>query len=158
MTANPIPTLSSWAGGLAAFENLFDVFYSRIPNDPVLAPVFKFMSPDHSKHVAAFVDEVFGGGKTYSNLGGSHAAMIGKHLNKHLTEIQRKRWITMLQECADDVGMPDDPEFRAALVSYLEWGTRLAMINSQSGVEAPDAGLAMPTWGWGPPGGPYIID
>ena len=35
---------------------------------------------------------------------------------------------------ADDAGLPDDPEFRAALVGYLEWGTRLAMHNSQ-----PDA-------------------
>src|SRR5687767_8550484 len=30
--------------------------------------------------------------------------------------------------------LPADPEFRAALVSYLEWGTRLAVGNSQ-----PDA-------------------
>ena len=34
---------------------------------------------------------------------------------------------------ADDAGLPDDPEFRAALVGYLEWGTRLAMHNSQPG-------------------------
>ena len=38
---------------------------------------------------------------------------------------------------ADDAGLPDDPEFRAALVGYLEWGTRLAMHNSQPGA---------PTW------------
>ena len=28
--------------------------------------------------------------------------------------------------------MPDDPEFRSAIVGYLEWGSRLAVINSAS--------------------------
>ena len=31
--------------------------------------------------------------------------------------------------------MPDDPEFRSALVGYLEWGSRLAVINSQPGAD-----------------------
>ena len=55
---------------------------------------------------------------------------------------------------ADAVGLPDDPEFRSALVAYLEWGTRLAVINSQPGAEVV-ADAPMPKWGWGVPGGPY---
>jgi hypothetical protein len=44
--------------------------------------------------------------------------------------------------------MPDDPEFRPALVGYLEWGSRLAVLNSQAGAEVnPDA--PTPKWGWG---------
>jgi len=31
-------------------------------------------------------------------------------------------------ECADEIGVPSDPEYSLALVSYLEWGTRLAVI------------------------------
>jgi hypothetical protein len=31
---------------------------------------------------------------------------------------------------------PSDPEFASALVSYLEWGTRLAVINSQPDAQA----------------------
>lgn len=38
---------------------------------------------------------------------------------------------------ADDAGLPDDPEFRSALVGYLEWGTRLAVHNSQAGADVP---------------------
>ena len=34
-----------------------------------------------------------------------------------------------------DAALPADPEFRAAIVCYLEWGTRLAMGNSQPGAE-----------------------
>jgi hemoglobin len=49
---------------------------------------------------------------------------------------------------ADDAQLPADPEFRAALVGYLEWGTRLAMHNSQPGADVmPEA--PVPHWGWG---------
>jgi hemoglobin len=49
---------------------------------------------------------------------------------------------------ADDAGMPDDPEFRSALVAYLEWGTRLALGNSQADAEVV-AHAPVPRWGWG---------
>jgi hemoglobin len=33
-------------------------------------------------------------------------------------------------------------------MAYLEWGTRLAMHNSQPGAEAPQE-APVPRWGWG---------
>jgi len=58
-------------------------------------------------------------------------------------------------QVADEVGVPSDPEFRSAFVSYLEWGTRLAVINSQPGADT--SGTApMPSWGWGEAKGSYI--
>jgi hemoglobin len=158
VTDSKIPTLFDWAGGMDGFRLLTTRFYERIPADPVLAPVFAGMNPHHAEHVAAFVAEVFGGPKAYTSNGGSHAAMIGKHLGRHLTHVQRKRWIELMLKTADDVGLPDDPEFRAAFVGYLEWGTRLAVMNSQTGVLAPQDDPPMPTWNWGPPGGPYVAE
>lgn len=63
MPDRPIPTLYEWIGGMPAIERLFDVFYAKVPTDPVPGPVFAKMSPDHVKHVSAFVAEVFGGPK-----------------------------------------------------------------------------------------------
>ncbi|PHY20008.1 group II truncated hemoglobin [Caulobacter sp. BP25] len=150
------PTLAAWAGGPERFETLFSTFYVRVPEDPVLAPVFAGMDPRHAQHVAAFVGEVFGGPKAYTQAGGSHAAMIRKHLGRHLTEAQRKAWVALMLDTADQVGLPTDPEFRAAFVGYLEWGTRLAVINSADGVAEPEDDPPMPVWGWGPPGGPWL--
>ena len=152
---NDTPTLNEWAGGPDAFLALTRAFYAKVPGDPVLAPIFAEMDPHHAEHVAHFVAEVFGGPKLYTAEGGSHAAMIGRHLGRHLNDGQRKRWIALMLETADEVGLPDDPEFRAAFVGYLEWGTRLAVLNSQEGIAAPDPALPMPRWDWGPPGGPY---
>jgi hemoglobin len=62
--------------------------------------------------------------------------------------------MTLLLESADAVGLPNDPEFRSALVSYIEWGSRLAVINSQPG-ETVTSNAPLPRWGWGVVGGPY---
>jgi hemoglobin len=156
MTTQPIPTLLDWCGGLANIQRLTTRFYEKVPQDSVLAPVFAGMGPHHAEYVAAFVAEVFGSEKPYSAMGESHAGMIGRHLGRLLTDVQRKRWIALMLDTADEVGLPDDPEFRAAFVGYLEWETRLAVLNSQDGVAPPTEGLPMPVWGWGPPGGPYI--
>lgn len=150
-----IPTLATWAGGGEVLQRLTTAFYAKVAQDDVLGPVFATMDREHPAHVAAFIAEVFGGPKAYSELGGSHAGMIGHHLGRQLTEAQRRRWVGLMLDTADEVGLPDDPEFRAAFVGYLEWGTRLAVINSAPGVPEPDSDLEMPAWGWGPPGGPY---
>jgi hemoglobin len=149
------PTLYDWIGGMPALERLFTTFYGRVPADPILAPVFATMSPDHVRHVTAFVAEVFGGPKAYSPTGG-HPHMVHRHVGRALTETQRKRWVQLLLECADELGVPSDPEFRSALVGYLEWGTRLAVINSQPGADVSGVPQEMPKWGWGEVGGPYV--
>jgi hemoglobin len=113
----PVPTLYEWMGGKEALEGLFELFYSKVPSDPLLAPVFAKMSPHHVKHVAAFVGEVFGGPKTYSEQYGGHANMILRHVGRSLNEQHRARWVQLLLQCADEIGVRNDPEFRSALVS-----------------------------------------
>jgi hemoglobin len=156
MTTPAIPTLYEWAGGIERLEALFKAFYERVPADPVLAPVFAQMSADHFEIVARFVAEVLGGPPLYSGNGGhSHSTMVAKHLNRHLTQEQRRRWIAVLLETADELQLPDDPEFRSALVGYLEWGSRLAVINSAAADNPIDRTAPMPAWGWGEVKGPY---
>src|SRR5882672_4456622 len=88
-----VPTLFEWIGGMPGIQKLFEVFYSRVPCDPLLAPVFAEISPEHSKHVAAFVAEVLGGPKAYSDGLGGHPHMIRRHAGRALTDLQRKRWM-----------------------------------------------------------------
>lgn len=141
-------------GGAEAIDRLTTLFYRLVPDDPVLGPVFAHAPPDHAHHVAEFIAEVLGGPVRYSLERGGHAAMIHRHLGRSLTEVQRRGWMELMLACSDRVGIPDDPEFRSAFVAYLEWGTRLAVLNSQIGVQDPGP-LPMPRWGWGVPGGPY---
>ena len=153
--ATKVPTLYEWLGGAEPLNRLIDRFYQRVPTDPILAPVFAHMSPEHFQHVAQFIAEVLGGPADYSTLHGGHAEMIRHHLNRHITDQQRQRWMSLLLETADELQLPSDPEFRSALVAYLEWGSRLAVINSALPADARVAESPMPAWSWGIPGGPY---
>jgi hemoglobin len=154
MSSDKIPSLFEWAGGMPALERLTERFYDRIKTHDGLAPIFAHMDAHHPHFVAQFLAEVLGGPTDYSTERGGHPHMIRQHLERHLTDSQRKAWMTLLLETADDVGLPSDPEFRSALVAYLEWGSRLAVINSQGGA-VPGIDSPMPKWGWGVPGGPY---
>jgi len=114
------------------------------------------MSPEHQRHVANFIAEVFGGPTSYTEEGGSHAGMVQKHLGRHLKEEHRRQWVKLLIDTADELHLPDDPEFRSAFVAYIEWGTRIAILTSNADKSPIEPGTPMPEWGWGVPGKPYI--
>jgi hemoglobin len=136
-----------WAGGDAAFQRLTTVFYGHVAQDPLLAPVFAGMDAQHAKHVALWLGEVFGGPATYTAEHGGHAHMATKHLGRHITEEQRRRWVSLLMDAADEAGLPTDPEFRAVFAYYVEWGTRMAIL--YSGDNPPPVVQAdVPRWGW----------
>jgi hemoglobin len=156
MSENP-PTLYEWLGGQPALVRLMERFYERVREDAMLAPIFAEMSAEHPQHVAAFLAEVFGGPADYSASHGGHPRMVERHLHRRLTQAQRRAWVALLLDTADEVNIPDDPEFRSALVAYLEWGSRLAVINSQPGAVV-DPESPMPKWGWGEVKGPYRPD
>jgi hemoglobin len=143
-----IPTLYEWAGGGAAFERLTEVFYTKVRQDDLLEPVFRGMDADHPKHVAAWLVEVFGGPPRYTAEHGGYPHMVAKHRGLALTENMRRRWVNLICDAADDAGMPADPEFRSAFLAYIEWGTRLAVVNSQPGANPPPR-APVPRWGWG---------
>jgi hemoglobin len=142
------PTLYEWAGGSEAFVRLCEAFYRRVADDDLLAPVFAGMDVEHARHVATWLAEVFGGPAAYTDGHGGYPHMLSRHLGRAITEAQRRRWVNLIQDAADEVGLPADPEFRAAFAGYLEWGSRLAVENSRPGAEpAPEA--PVPHWGWG---------
>jgi CDGSH-type Zn-finger protein/truncated hemoglobin YjbI len=145
-----VPSLYEWAGGLPALERLTEKFYDTILSepDPVLEPIFRGMDRQHPQHVAAWLAETFGGPATYTQEHGGYEHMLSKHRNLGLTEVQRQRWVARMAETANQVGLPDDPDFRSTFVAYLEWGTRIALINSQPGAEVIEH-APIPLWGWG---------
>lgn len=151
--ATPAPTLFSWLGGDAALLRLTQVFYDHVGEDALLAPVFAHMPADHPARVADWLGEVFGGPADYSDSRGGYPQMVRQHLDRHLTEAQRARWAALMLQAADEVDLPRDPEFRSAFVSYIEWGTRLALANSQPAARPPMQ-MPVPRWDWGTAGPP----
>jgi hemoglobin len=150
MTHAEIPTLHAWAGGDAAFRRLVDAFYDRVERDDLLAPLFPGgVSEAHRSHVTTWWIEVFGGEPGYTREHGGYEAMLAHHRGLGITPDQRFRFATLMSSAADDAGLPDDPEFRAAFVGYVEWGTRLAVHNSRPAADDVVTHAPVPRWGWG---------
>ena len=130
------PTLFEWAGGLPPLTRMTRLLYEKhVPADDLLAPLFATMAPGQPEREAALLAEAFGGPEAGVAGDGSAAARPG------FTEPQRARWVALAVEAADEARLPAEPEFRAALASYLEWTSRAG--------DAPP-----PRWDWGPAGPP----
>jgi len=143
------PTLYEWAGGGQAIERLINAFYDRVEHDDLISPFFPGgVSAEHRDHVVAWWSEVFGGPDRYTRELGGYEHMLGRHRELGIRPDQRARFVSLMSLAADDAGLPDDPEFRSALMAYLEWGTRLAMHNSQPGAKVAEH-APVPHWGWG---------
>jgi hemoglobin len=144
-----IPTIYEWGGGREAFERWLNAFYDLVEQDELIAPLFGgTVHEEHRDHVTTWWCEVMGGPAGYSEQHGGYPHMLAKHRDLGITADQRLRFVTLLSRAADDVGLPPDPEFRAAIVAYAEWGSRLALHNSQPGAEVA-AEAPVPRWGWG---------
>lgn len=143
------PTLHDWAGGRAALERMINAFYDRVEADELLSVLFPGgVSAEHREHVSTWWSEVFGGPGDYTERLGGYEAMLAHHRGLNITTEQRLRFVTLMSMAADDAELPADAEFRAALVGYLEWGTRLAMYNSGDGARVVEH-APVPRWGWG---------
>jgi hemoglobin len=142
------PTLYEWAGGAPAFSALTEAFYRRVLRDELLRPLFEGMEPTHPEHVATWLAEVFGGPARYTEELDGYERMLSHHRNLGITADQRRQFVALMSRGADDAGLPDDPEFRSALLAYLEWGTRLAMHNSGDATDIAEH-APVPRWGWG---------
>lgn len=144
------PTIYEWGGGREAFKRWLNRFYDLVELEaPEIAAMFGGrVSEEHRAHVTDWWAEVMGGPADYSEQRGGYEHMLARHHDLAITPEQRLTFVTLLSRAADDAELPADPEFRAAIMGYAEWGTRLAVHNSQPGAHAvPHA--PVPRWGWG---------
>jgi len=144
------PTVYEWGGGRDAFARWLDRFYDLVEREaPDIAALFGGeVSEGHRRRVTDWWAEVMGGPALYSEQHGGYEHMLARHRDLGISAEQRLTFVTLLSRAADDAGLPSDPEFRAAIMGYAEWGTRLATHNSQPGAQTA-AHAPVPRWGWG---------
>jgi hemoglobin len=145
-----VKTIYEWGGGTDAFVRWLNRFYDLVEMEaPDIAAMFGGrVSEEHRAHVADWWAEVMGGPAAYTDRRGGYEHMLAAHRGLSITAEQRLAFVTLLSRAADDAGLPADPEFRAAIMGYAEWGSRLALHNSQPGAQTV-ARAPVPRWGWG---------
>jgi len=143
-----MPSLYEHAGGEEALHSLEDGFYTRVLADPLLQPLFGSGQPHHVEHLTWFTAESFGGPDRFTReLGFAH--LIDVHRGLHITEAQRQRFVELYRSALEQSGLPDDEPFREAVMEHVEFGSRVAMQNSNA---TDEDGLhplrEVPRWTW----------
>ncbi|HEV2029337.1 MAG TPA: group II truncated hemoglobin [Candidatus Dormibacteraeota bacterium] len=145
------PSIFEFAGGDEAFLALAAAHHERCLEDPELNHPFSHgVNPEQIANLAAYWVEVFGGPARYSESKGGHSAMLGIHAGQGAGDDYGPRFVACFMQAADDAKLPDDPDFRAALRSYMEWATQEVISYAPSGSEVP-ANLPVPRWSWDGP-------
>jgi hemoglobin len=143
-----MPSLYEFAGGEGALHRLEDSFYSSILKDPLLQPLFGDGKPEHVDHLTAFTAESFGGPDRFTrDLGFAHLIKVHRHLR--ITEEQRRRFVDLYMAALDASDVPHNEEFREAVRSHVEFGSKVAMQNSHAETEDQLHPLReVPRWTW----------
>ena len=145
------PTLYEYAGGDAAFLALATAHHARCLADPELNHPFSHgdLNPAHLERLAAYWAEVLGGPPRYSALPADQTSLLLMHAgNGDMTDLGR-RFVECFVRAADDAGLPEDPEFRAALRSYMEWA--VADVLAHEDRDAVPERIPVPRWSWDGP-------
>jgi hemoglobin len=95
-----------------------------------------------------FTAESFGGPDTFTReLGFRH--LIDIHRGLRITEAQRQRFVELYMAALDKADMPADRAFREAVREHVEFGSRVAMQNSNAETEEQLHPLReVPRWTW----------
>jgi hemoglobin len=148
LTGMDRPTIFQAAGGAEAFLALARDFHERCLADPELEHPFSHTKNlEHVRFLADYWGEVFGGPPLYTERHGGHTAMLAVHANQGAHPTLGAAFVRCFVEAADGAQLPDDPELRAALRSYMEWATAEVLGYSPAGAVVPH-GLPMPRWDW----------
>jgi hemoglobin len=76
--------------------------------------------------------------------------MLDIHARQGAGEDYGQRFVACFVQAAEDANLPDDPDFRNALRSYMEWATVEVLAYAPPESTVP-ADLPVPRWGWNGP-------
>ena len=144
-------SLFEFAGGKPAFLALAAAHHERCLQDPELNHPFSHgVNPEHIERLAAYWAEAFGGPAVYSESNGGHSAMLAIHAGQGAGEDYGPRFVACFMQALDDAHLPDDPDFRASLRSYIETAVRDVLSYAPADSHVPP-GLPVPRWSWNGP-------
>lgn len=142
------PSLYEFAGGEEAFFRLAAAHHERCLADPVLNHPFSHPGhPQHVERLALYWAEVLGGPPRFSLECSDQTAMLYLHSRTEADDDLARRFVECFVNAIDDAALPADPEFRAALRSYMEWATKDVNRYAPRDAIVP-TGMKLPRWSW----------
>lgn len=115
-------------GGEPTLRKLAEDFHASVMRDPLLQSLFRYTGAGHVNGLTAFLVEVFGGPRTFSDEFGGFLTLMRKHRGRRISEEQRKRFVELFITAAEEAGLPmDDERFRTAFIAQVDRGAGFSM-------------------------------
>ncbi len=106
-------------GGIPKIEQLVDVFYGKIEKDELLRPLFPESLEEGKKWQKLFLIQRFGGPREYEKKRG-HPMLRKRHMPFSIGFKERDRWIQLMKESLEEIGVTKDHPARFHLDRYFE--------------------------------------
>ena len=95
-------------GGAETFRKLIAAFYRRVPDDPVLGPMYPAGEFEAAEdRLRMFLEQYWGGPRTYSDQRG-HPRLRMRHMPFAVTPTARDHWLRLMRDALDEVGLAPD--------------------------------------------------
>ncbi|MCL6517658.1 globin [Alicyclobacillus sp.] len=99
-----VRTLYDWAGGDETIRRLVEVFYSKIPQDEDLAPIFPEDLTEIRHKQYLFLTQFFGGPPLFSQAYGA-PMLRARHLKVPITRRHARAWLRRMSESLQEIGI-----------------------------------------------------
>ena len=132
-------------GGASTFFRIAKRMHDEMKADETIGSMFSSTAETHVPHLGMWLCEVFGGPTLYSDILGDIGPMLLRHAKRNLTEAQRAAFVSCARRAVEETLGSDHPLERDAIVSYLEWGSHIAVENSKPD-HVLDRTAGVPKW------------
>ena len=107
-------------GGDKFFKDLVDNFYAKIDEDDLLRYMFPQSLDKAKQWNYLFLRKIFGGPDDYVSQRG-HPRMRKRHLPFKIGIKERNRWLSLMLEALDDLGITEEHEARSIMQKYFDF-------------------------------------
>jgi hemoglobin len=144
----PTRTIFEALGGAEGVLQLAQAWHEQVLADEIVAHAFSHgFHPHHTRRLAAYWGEVWGGPPTYTEQYGSESSVIRIHSGNGRHEEMDRCAIACFDRAMDDVKLID-PLLRRVLHDYFTWATTSAMAAYPKDANDVPEGLCIPQWSW----------
>lgn len=121
-------------GAMPFFERLSANFYRDACSDALLGPLFTPLSAaTHVPRFAHYLAQALGGPGVYTvEDKGSETYMLSRHAGRNFSEEQRRRWVDLLLQSAEEAGLPAEDSIRRPFTAYILRTSRYIVECSQA--------------------------
>jgi hemoglobin len=114
-------------GGAETFRKLIGAFYRRVPDDPILGPMYPHDElAEAEERLRMFLEQYWGGPRTYSDQRG-HPRLRMRHMPFAVTPSARDRWLELMRAALDEVAL--EPDRDQEIWTYLVMAAH-SMVNT----------------------------